>query len=126
MSKVVEGLYYSEEHEWVRVEGNIAYIGITDHAQDAMGDLVYVDCGVVGAEIAAGDAPAVLESVKAASDVYCPLSGTVIEVNEALPDAPETLNNDAFGNFIFALEMSNPSELDGLMDAAAYEAFCQQ
>lgn len=126
MSKVVEGLYYSEEHEWVKVEGNIAYIGITDHAQDAMGDLVYVDCGTVGTEIAAGDAPAVLESVKAASDVYSPLSGTIVEVNETLPDAPETLNNDAFGNFIFALEMSNPSELDALMDAAAYEAFCQQ
>lgn len=126
MSKVIEGLFYSEEHEWIKVEGNVATVGITDHAQSEMGDVVYVDCGVAGGTVAKGDSVAVIESVKAASDVYTPVSGEIVSVNDALADAPESLNADAFGNFLFAIEMSDPSELDGLMDAGAYTAFCAQ
>ena len=92
MAKVIEGLYYSEEHEWVKVEGNTAYVGISDHAQDALGDLVYADCGVVDTVVSAGDAVAVLESVKAASDVYTPVSGTIVKVNSGLADEPEKIN----------------------------------
>ncbi len=126
MSKVVQGLQYSKEHEWIKVDGNTAYIGITDHAQDAMGDLVFVDPGMTGGTVAIGDAVAVLESVKAASDVYTPVSGEVVQVNEALGDAPETLNADPYGNFIFAIELSDTTELDALLDADAYAAFCNQ
>ncbi len=126
MSKVVAGLRYSKDHEWIKVEGNVAYVGITDHAQDAMGDLVFVDCGQTDTEVSIGDAVAVLESVKAASDVYSPLSGTVCKVNEDLADAPQNVNEDAYGNFLFAIEMSNTAELDDLMDADAYTAFCAQ
>lgn len=126
MSKVIEGLYYSKEHEWVKVEGNEALVGITDFAQDALGDLVYADCGTVGAAVTAGDAVAVLESVKAASDVYSPVSGTITRVNDDLASAPEKINEDAFGSFLFAIELSDKSELDALMDASAYEEFCKE
>ncbi len=124
MAKTVEGLYYSESHEWVKVEGNIAIVGITDFAQHAMGDLSYVDMPEVDDEVAAGDEFGAVESVKAASDLYSPVSGTVVEINEELEDAPELLNQDAFANWIMKVEMSDPSELDNLMDAAAYEAMC--
>jgi len=125
MSKVLEGLYYSNEHEWVRLEGDVGYIGISDHAQEALGDIVYVDPGAEGAVLAKGDTAAVLESVKAASDVYTPVSGTVTAVNSELINAPERINQDAYGNYIFAVKLSDLSELSGLMDASAYEAFCQ-
>ena len=124
MAKTVEGLYYSESHEWVKIEGNVAVVGITDFAQHAMGDLSYVDMPEVDDEFAAGDEFGAVESVKAASDLYSPVSGTVVEVNEELEDAPELLNQDAFANWIMKVEMSDPSELDSLMDAAAYEAMC--
>ena len=124
MAKTVEGLYYSESHEWVKVEGNVAVVGITDFAQHAMGDLSYVDMPEVDDEFAAGDEFGAVESVKAASDLYSPVSGTVVEINEELEDAPELLNKDAFANWIMKVEMSDPSELDSLMDAAAYEAMC--
>ena len=124
MAKTVEGLYYSESHEWVKIEGNVAVIGITDFAQHAMGDLSYVDMPEVDDEFAAGDEFGAVESVKAASDLYSPVSGTVVEINEELEDAPELLNQDAFANWIMKVEMSDPSELDSLMDAAAYEAMC--
>ena len=124
MAKTVEGLYYSESHEWVKVEGNVAVVGITDFAQHAMGDLSYVDMPEVDDEFAAGDEFGAVESVKAASDLYSPVSGTVVEVNEELEDAPELLNQDACANWIMKIEMSDPSELDSLMDAAAYEAMC--
>ena len=122
MSKTVEGLYYSESHEWVKVEGNVAVIGITDFAQHAMGDLSYVDMPEVYDELEKGEEFGAVESVKAASDLYSPVSGTVIEINEELEDAPELLNQDAFANWIIKGEMSDPSELEALMDAAAYEA----
>jgi len=124
MAKTVEGLYYSESHEWVKVDGNIAIVGITDFAQHAMGDLSYVDMPEVDDEVAAGDEFGAVESVKAASDLYSPVSGTVVEINEELEDAPELLNQDAFANWIMKVEMTDPSELDNLMDAAAYEAMC--
>ena len=124
MAKTVEGLYYSESHEWVKVEGNVAIVGITDFAQHAMGDLSYVDMPEVDDEFEAGEEFGAVESVKAASDLFCPVSGTVVEVNEALEDAPELLNEDAFANWIMKVEMSDPTELGNLMDAAAYEAMC--
>ena len=124
MAKTVEGLYYSESHEWVKVDGNIAIVGITDFAQHAMGDLSYVDMPEVDDELEKGEEFGAVESVKAASDLYAPVSGTVVEVNEELEDAPELLNQDAFENWIMKVEMSDPSELESLMDAAAYEAMC--
>ncbi len=124
MAKTIEGLYYSESHEWVKVEGNLAIIGITDHAQHEMGDLSYVDMPEVDDELEKGEEFGAVESVKAASDLYSPVSGTVVEINEELEDAPELLNQDAFANWIIKVEMSDPSELEGLMDAAAYEEMC--
>ena len=124
MAKTVEGLYYSESHEWVKVEGNIAIVGITDFAQHAMGDLSYVDMPEVDDEVEAGEEFGAVESVKAASDLFSPVTGTVVEINEALEDAPELLNEDAFANWIMKVEMSDPMELDTLMDAAAYEEMC--
>ena len=124
MAKTVEGLYYSESHEWVKVDGNIAIVGITDFAQHAMGDLSYVDMPEVDDEVAAGDEFGAVESVKAASDLYSPVTGTVVEINEELEDAPELLNQDAFANWIIKVRMSDASELDSLMDASAYEAMC--
>ena len=124
MAKTVEGLYYSESHEWVKVEGNVAIVGITDFAQHAMGDLSYVDMPEVDDELEAGEEFGAVESVKAASDLYSPVSGTVVEINEELEDAPELLNQDAFANWIMKVEMSDPSELEALMDAVAYEEMC--
>ncbi|MBO4467499.1 MAG: glycine cleavage system protein GcvH [Bacteroidales bacterium] len=123
MSKVLEGLKYAESHEWVKVEGNIAVIGVTDYAQKEMGDITYVDMPDVDDEVAAGEEFGALESVKASSDLFCPVSGTVVAVNEELEDAPEKVNEDAFANWIIKVEMSDTAELDALMDAAAYKAF---
>mgnify|MGYP000135056872 FL=1 len=123
MAKVIEGLYYSESHEYVRVEGDYGYVGITDYAQHALGNVVYVDMPEVDDEVEAGEDFGAVESVKAASDLISPVSGTVVEVNEALEDAPELINQDAFANWIIKVELSDKSELDNLMDAAAYEKF---
>lgn len=123
MSKIAEGLKYSESHEWVKVEGNIAVIGVSDYAQKEMGDITYVDMPDVGDTVDAGEEFGALESVKASSDLISPVSGTVVEVNEELEDAPEKVNEDAFGSWIIKVEMSDASELDALMDAAAYKAF---
>jgi glycine cleavage system H protein len=124
MAKVLEGLYYSESHEYVRVEGEYGYVGITDYAQNALGNVVYVDMPEVDDEVTAGEEFGAVESVKAASDLMSPISGVVVEVNEALDDQPELVNQDAYENWIIKVEMSDKSELDNLMDAAAYEAFC--
>ena len=126
MAKVIEGLYYSESHEYVRVEGEYGYIGITDYAQHALGNVVYVDMPDVDDEVTAGEEFGAVESVKAASDLFSPVSGTVVEVNEALEDTPELINQDAFGNWIIKVTLSDPSELDNLMDAQAYEAQCEE
>ena len=124
MARVIEGLKYSESHEWVRVEGDVAVIGVTDFAQAEMGDITYVDLPSVDDDLEAEEEFGALESVKASSDLFTPVSGVVTEVNEALEDSPELVNQDAFENWIIKIRMSNPSELDALMDAAAYEASC--
>lgn len=126
MSKVIDGLYYSESHEFVKVDGNYGYVGITDYAQNALGNVVYVDMPDVDDEVTAGEEFGAVESVKAASDLNSPVSGTVVEVNEALEDQPELINKDAFANWIIKVELSDNSELNSLMDAKAYEAFCNK
>ena len=116
-------IYYCETHEYVKVEGNIGYIGISDFAQKELGNVVYVDMPEEGDEVEAGEDFGAVESVKAASDLIAPVSGTVVEVNEALVDNPRLLNEDALGNWIIKVEISDPAELEGLMDEAAYMAF---
>ena len=120
MSKVIEGLLYSESHEWVKVEGDLAIIGVSDFAQAEMGDITYVDLPSEGDEVAAGEEFGALESVKASSELYSPVSGIVEAVNEELESAPEKVNEDAYGAWIIKVRMSDPSELEALMDAAAY------
>ena len=122
MSKIIDGLYYMESHEYVRVEGDFGFIGITDYAQHELGNVVYVDMPEVDDEVTAGEEFGAVESVKAASDLMSPVSGTVVEVNEALENEPGLINKDAFENWIIKVEMSDKSELDNLMDAAAYKA----
>ena len=126
MAQVIEGLYYSESHEYVKVEGEYGYIGITDYAQNALGNVVYVDMPEVDDEIEADSDFGAVESVKAASDLISPVSGTVVEVNEALEDSPELINKDAFENWIIKVKLSDTAELESLMDAAAYEKFCTE
>lgn len=126
MAKFMEGLYYSESHEYVRVEGDQAYIGITDFAQNALGNIVYVDMPDIDDELESGDDFGAVESVKAASDLTLPVSGTVIEINEALEDHPELINQDAFANWIIKIKLSDKTELDELMNAKDYETFCNK
>ncbi len=125
MATFESGLRYSESHEYVRTEGEYAYIGISDYAQHALGNIVYVDMPEVDDEVSAGEEFGAVESVKAASDLISPVSGTVVEVNSALDDEPELLNKDAFANWIIKVQMSDPSELDSLMDVEAYKAHCE-
>lgn len=124
--KTVEGLYYSESHEWVKVDGKVAIIGITDFAQKAMGDIVYVDMPEVDDEVSAEKEFGAVESVKAASDLISPVSGTVTEINEALEDESGLLNQDPYENWIIKVQMSDPGEVDRLMNAETYAAFCAQ
>ncbi|MBS7312387.1 MAG: glycine cleavage system protein GcvH [Bacteroides sp.] len=126
MSKLIEGLKYSETHEWVKVEGDIATVGVTDFAQSEMGDITYVDMPEVDDEVSKDEEFGALESVKASSDLVCPVSGTVVENNAALEDAPELINQDPYENWIIKVKMSDPSELDALMDAAAYKAMIEK
>ena len=120
MSKIIEGLKYSETHEWVKVEGNVAIVGVSDFAQKEMGDITYVDMPDVDDEVSKDEEFGALESVKASSDLVSPVSGVVVEKNEALEDAPELINQDPYGNWIIKVEMSDASELDALLDAAGY------
>ncbi|MDU5343942.1 glycine cleavage system protein GcvH [Prevotella bivia] len=126
MSKVIEGLYYAESHEFVKVEGDFGYVGITDFAQSELGNIVYVDLPDTEEEIEAGEDFGAVESVKAASDLSSPVSGTIVETNEALEDSPELINKDAFENWIIKVQLSNKAELENLMDAKAYEEFCKK
>lgn len=121
MSKVLEGLLYSDSHEWVKVDGDIATIGVSDYAQKEMGDITYVDMPDPDDEVVKGEGFGALESVKASSDLYSPVSGVVTEKNEDLDDAPEKVNEDSYANWIIKVKMSDKSELDSLMDAAAYK-----
>lgn len=114
--------YYSESHEYVRVDGEFGYIGITDYAQKQLGNIVYVDLPEVDDELAVGEEFGAVESVKAASDLLAPVSGTVVEVNEALDDEPALINQDANANWMVKVKLANPTELDALMDEAAYQA----
>ena len=122
----MEGLYYSESHEYVKVDGDYGFIGISDYAQHALGNVVYVDMPDVDDEVEAGTDFGAVESVKAASDLIAPVSGTVVEVNEALADEPELINADPYENWIIKVQLSDKGELDSLMDAAAYEEFCNK
>ena len=121
MTKVLDGLFYSKSHEFVKVEGDEAYIGITDYAQHELGNIVYVDLPEVDDEVSAGEDFGAVESVKAASDLTSPVSGTVVEVNENLEDQPELINKDAFGNWIVKVKLADKSELDNLMNAEDYK-----
>lgn len=121
MSKVLDDRKYSDSHEWVKVEGDVATIGISDYAQHALGNIVYVDMPEDDDEVIKGEDFGAVESVKAASDLISPVSGVVIESNEELVDKPELLNEDAYGNWIIKVRLSDPSELDSLMDAEAYK-----
>ncbi|MCK5735408.1 MAG: glycine cleavage system protein GcvH [Spirochaetaceae bacterium] len=120
---VPENLKYTESHEWIRTEGNVAVIGITDYAQDALGDIVYVEMPDADLAVAKGDEAVNIESVKVAEAVYAPVSGTVKDVNGDLEDTPELINKDAYGTFIYSITMSDPSELNAFMDAPGYKAF---
>ena len=123
MSNIIDGLYYSESHEFIKVEGDFGFIGITDYAQHELGNVVYVDMPEVDDEVNAGEEFGAVESVKAASDLNSPVSGTVVEVNDALEDEPGLINKDAFANWIIKVQLSDKSELNNLMDAAAYKKF---
>lgn len=113
---------YTKEHEWVRIEGDIGTVGITDHAQQQLGDLVFVELPAIGKKLAQGDEAAVVESVKAASEVYAPVGGEVVEVNPALGDDPAKVNADAMGGgWFFKIRIANPKELDALLDEASYQ-----
>lgn len=127
MSNVPGELKYSKEHEWLRKEADGTYtVGITEHAQELLGDMVFVDLPDVGATVSAGDDCAVAESVKAASDIYAPISGEIVAINDALSDAPETVNSEPYGaGWIFRIKASDESELDALLDAAGYEALLE-
>ena len=123
MSNVPADLRFAESHEWAKLEADgTLTVGISDHAQEALGDVVFVELADVGKVFAAGDAAGVVESVKAASDIYAPVGGEVIAVNDALSDSPEALNSDPYGSWIFKLKPSNPAELEKLLDAAGYKA----
>ncbi|ADD01576.1 glycine cleavage system H protein [Thermoanaerobacter mathranii subsp. mathranii str. A3] len=124
--EVLEGLYYSKDHEWVKVEGDKAYIGITDYAQHSLGNIVYIELPEVGAELNAGDVLGVVESVKAASDVYTPVDGKVLEVNNAIVDDPSLVNNDPYGSWMILVELKDRSQLENLMTAEEYKKFLDE
>ena len=126
MSKIIEGLYYAESHEYVRVEGEYGYVGITDYAQHELGNVVYVDMPDVDDEVTAGEDFGAVESVKAASDLISPVSGTVVEVNEALNDNPELVNSDPYENWIIKVQLSDAAEVENLMSAEAYKAMINE
>ncbi|MDE6480326.1 MAG: glycine cleavage system protein GcvH [Muribaculaceae bacterium] len=123
---IKENLRYAESHEWVSLDGEIATVGITDYAQHALGDIVYVDMPEVGDEVTAGEEFGAVESVKAASDLFSPVSGEVVEINEALEDEPGLINQDAFANWIMKVKVSDPSEVEALLDAEAYAKICEE
>ena len=125
MSKIIEGLYYTNTHEWVKVEDGFAYIGITDYAQESLGEIVFVELPEEEDTIDAGEELSAIESVKAASDVSCPITGTIVVVNDELEDSPELLNEDAYENWIVKVDMEDESELNKLLSAKEYEEICE-
>lgn len=123
--KIMEDYYYTKNHEWVKVDGDTAIIGVSDYAQHAMGQIVYVELPEIDDEFAKEDAFSVVESVKAASDIYMPVGGTIVEVNEDLEDEPESINADPYANFICKIELADKTEIDNLMNAKEYNDFCE-
>ncbi len=126
MARIPEDLHYTKDHEWVRIEGGVGTVGITDYAQHAMGDVVYVELPEVGDEVAAGDDFVVVESVKGANDVFSPVSGKVAEINDELDGAPELVNQDPYANWLVKLEVADPSEAGKLLDASAYAKLVEE
>ena len=124
--KTLKELFYSKDHEWVKVEGDKAYVGISDFAQHALGDIVFVELPDIDVEFANGDAFGVVESVKAASDMNIPLSGKVLEINEAIVDSPELVNEDSYENWMIVMEISNKEELNDLMNEEQYNEYCSK
>lgn len=125
-SAIPDDVRYSSDHEWIAVRGNTVRMGITDYAQDALGDVVYVQVPSIGATVRAGDTMSEVESTKSVSDIYAPVSGTIVAVNDALADRPETVNSDPYGEgWICEIELSDPAQLDGLLDAAGYRALVE-
>lgn len=124
--KILSDLFYSTDHEWVKVDGARAYIGISDYAQHALGDIVFVELPDIGSEIASGDVFGVIESVKAASDMYTPLSGKVLEINESLINNPELVNKDCYENWMILIDVTNKEELAGLMNEEQYNEYCSK
>lgn len=125
MSKILEGLFYTNSHEWVKVEEGFAYIGITDYAQDSLGEIVFIELPEEDDDLEAGEELGAIESVKAASDILSPVTGKVIEVNDALEDGPELINADAFANWIVKVELSDESELENLLNSEQYKEICE-
>jgi glycine cleavage system H protein len=127
MTKILQDLLYTKEDEWLRIEGDEGIIGITDQAQDALSDIVYVELPGIGETFKQGESFGVVESVKAAADLYTPVTGKVVAVNEGLPDTPEVVNSDPYGaGWMIRIAIADRSELEGLMDAAAYTAYCEE
>ncbi len=124
--RIPEGYYYSKDHEWLKVEGNLARIGITDYAQDSLGDVVYVELPDPDSEFQAGDVFGVVESVKAASDLYSPVSGKVIDLNADLTDNPDRINEEPYGSWMIVLEMSDSNELNNLLSPEEYQKLCAE
>jgi glycine cleavage system H protein len=122
MSDIKDGLKYSKEHEWIRVEGNVGTVGITDFAQHELGEIVYIELPAVGDSFGANDQFGTVESVKAASDLFIPVSGKVLEINHAVEDAPDSINTTPYDAWMIKIELGNPAELDDLLDAAGYRA----
>lgn len=125
MAKVLEGLKYTEEHEWIALEGNIATIGITDFAQSSLGDIVFVELPAEGEEVEQSNSFGVVESIKSVSDLYSPISGKVVDKNDTIEQTPENINEDAFGAWLIKLEVSDTSALDSLMDDKSYTEYCE-
>lgn len=125
MSNIPENLFYTEEHEWISIEGEIATIGITDFAQSSLGDIVFVELPEGETTFEQGDSFGVVESIKSVSDLYTPLAGTIVEKNEEVEESPEKLNESAFGSWLIKLKMSDSSQTEALMDAQTYKAFCE-
>lgn len=125
MSKVMDGYLYTEEHEWLLVEGNSATIGITDFAQSSLGDIVFVELPEEGEELEAGNSFGVVESIKSVSDLYTPISGKVLEKNSTVEETPENLNEDPYGGWLVKIELADQDQLNSLMDAQAYTEFCE-
>ena len=125
MSKVIEGLLYAESHEWVKIESDFGYVGISDFAQKELGDIVYVDMPETGEEISRGECFGAVESVKAASDLYSPVSGSIEEINTKLNESPELLNKDPYSNWIIKVKLSDHDDVRGMMSASEYKASCE-